>query len=240
MPTVMITGATRGIGYELGRQYLDDGWTVYATCRDQEGRERLNELQRDERLHVFEMSVTDDAQIKNVAEQLRGQPIDILFNNAATIEPRFYGSAAYEGHDDPNLRNYDFEGWKSVLDTNLLGPARVCGAFVDHLALSERPVAVMLSSTLASVSGTWQAGRYAYRTSKAALNMLTRSVGAWYQSKGIVMVSLSPGWTKTGMGGHKATNSIEHSVSQMRATVSRLTPDDAGSFFDFDGKQMPW
>jgi NAD(P)-dependent dehydrogenase (short-subunit alcohol dehydrogenase family) len=163
-----------------------------------------------------------------------------LFNNAGTIEPRFYGSGAYEGHDDPDLRNYDFEGWKSVLDTNLLGPARVCGAFVDHLSLAERPVAVMMSSTLASVSSTWQAGRYAYRTSKAALNMLTRSVGAWYQSKGIIMVSLSPGWTRTEMGGQKATNSIEQSVSQMRETIRGLTLKDAGSFLDYDGKPMPW
>src|SRR5262249_39918125 len=114
--------------------------------------------------------------------------IDLLINNAGTVESIFYGSGAYEGHDDPDLRNYDFDGWLDLLKTNLLGPARVCGAFVDNLSAGARPVAVNMASTLASIASTWQAGRYAYRTSKAALHMLTRSVGEWYEKRGIILV----------------------------------------------------
>jgi NAD(P)-dependent dehydrogenase (short-subunit alcohol dehydrogenase family) len=70
-----------------------------------------------------------------------------------------------------------------------------------HLSAGERPIAVNISSTLASIGTTWQAGRYAYRTSKAALNMLTRSIGEWYAKRGIILVSISPGWTRSEMGG---------------------------------------
>ena len=150
------------------------------------------------------------------------------------------GSGAYEGKDDPDLRNYDFDGWLELLQTNLLGPARVCGAFVDNLAAGEHPVAVNLSSTLASIGSTWQAGRYAYRTSKAALNMLTRSAGEWYQKRGIILVSISPGWTRTEMGGPKATNSAEDSVKGVRNVIAGLTMADTGKFFNFNGQIFPW
>jgi len=186
------------------------------------------------------MDVTNDAQVKGVAEQVKGTPIDLLINNAGTVESIFYGSGAYEGHDDPDLRNYDFDGWLDLLKTNLLGPARVCGAFVDNLSAGARPVAVNMVSTLASIASTWQAGRYAYRTSKAALNMLTRSVGEWYQKRGIILVSISPGWTRTEMGGPKATNSAEESVEGVRKVIAGLTMADTGKFFNFNGQVLSW
>lgn len=242
MRSVMVTGASRGIGLEFVRQHLADGWQVYATCHHAAGAEQLKKVQSSGRgqIHILEMDVTDAAQVKSVAERLKGKPLDLLINNAGTVEPIFYGSGAYEGNDDPDLRNYDFDGWLELLKTNLLGPARVCGAFVDNLAAGERPVAVNISSTLASISSTWQAGRYAYRTSKAALNMLTRSIGEWYAKQGIILVSISPGWTRTEMGGAKATNSVEDSVMGVRNVIAGLTMEEAGKFFNFNGQTIPW
>lgn len=242
MPSALITGASRGIGLEFVRQYLADGWQVYAACRDPEHADQLQSLAKSSggRLELLRIDVTNADEVKAAAERLKGKPIDVLINNAGLVEQVFYGSGAYEGKDDPDLRNYDYEGWLDVLQTNLLGPARVCGAFVDNLAAGQRPVAVMMASTLASISGTWQAGRYAYRTSKAALNMLTRSAGEWYQSKGIILVSISPGWTQTDMGGPKATNSVDQSVNGVRKVVSNLMPGDAGKFFNYNGEILPW
>ncbi len=242
MRSVLITGAGRGLGLEFVREHLADGWHVYATCHKAVNAGQLKTLRSNGRgqIHIFEMDVTDAAQVKTVAEQLKGKPLDVLINNAGTVEPMFYGSGAYEGNDDPDLRNYDFDAWLELLKTNVLGPARVCGAFVDNLAAGERPVAVNISSTLASIASTWQAGRYAYRTSKAALNMLTRSIGEWYAKRGIILVSISPGWTRTEMGGPKATNSVEVSVKGVRNVIAGLTIAEAGTFFNFNGQIIPW
>jgi len=242
VPAVLITGANRGIGLEFVRQYLADGWQVYAACRDPDTADQLQALNAGSggRLVLLRIDVTDGEQVKAAAQVLKGQPLDVLINNAGVVEPIFYGSGAYEGHDDPDLRNYDYDGWLEVMNVNLLGPARVCGAFVDNLAAGQRPVAVNMVSTLASISSTWQAGRYAYRTSKAALNMLTRSAGEWFQSRGIILVSISPGWTQTEMGGTKATNTVEQSAGVMRAIIAKLTANDAGAFLNFDGKPMAW
>jgi NAD(P)-dependent dehydrogenase (short-subunit alcohol dehydrogenase family) len=242
MPSALITGANRGIGLEFVRQYLSEGWHVYAACRDPERADQLQAMARDAggRLGLLRIDVTNADEVKAAAGRIKGKPLDVLINNAGLVEPVFYGSGAYEGKDDPDLRNYDYDGWLDVLNTNLLGSARVCGAFVDNLAAGQRPVAVMMASTLASISGTWQAGRYAYRTSKAALNMLTRSAGEWYQSRGIILVSISPGWTQTDMGGPKATNTVDQSVSGVRNVVSELTAADAGKFFNFNGETLSW
>jgi NAD(P)-dependent dehydrogenase (short-subunit alcohol dehydrogenase family) len=242
MPSVIVTGASRGIGLEFVRQYCAAGYQVYATCHSLGRADRLKALPAEGggRIDILEMDVTDADQVKAVAERLKSQPIDLLINNAGNVEPIFYGSGAYEGHDDPDLRNYDFDGWLDLLKTNLLGPARVCGAFVDNLAAGTRPVAVNMSSTLASIASTWQAGRYAYRTSKAALNMVTRSAGEWYQQRGIILVSISPGWTRTEMGGPKATATAEQSVESVRKVIAGLTMADTGKFFNFDGQPMAW
>jgi NAD(P)-dependent dehydrogenase (short-subunit alcohol dehydrogenase family) len=242
MPSALITGANRGIGLEFVRQYLSEGWHVYAACRDPERADRLQAMAKGAggRLQLLRINVTDTDEVMAAAERIKDKPLEVLINNAGLVEPIFYGSGAYEGKDDPDLRNYDYDGWLDVLNTNLLGSARVCGAFVDNLAAGQRPVAVMMASTLASISSTWQSGRYAYRTSKAALNMLTRSAGEWCQSKGIILVSISPGWTQTDMGGPKATNTVDQSVGGVRNVIAKLTAADAGKFFNFNGEVLPW
>jgi NAD(P)-dependent dehydrogenase (short-subunit alcohol dehydrogenase family) len=168
MRSVLITGASRGIGLEFVRQYADAGYSVYATCHKFSTADRLISLQAaaNGQIEILEMDVTDGDQVKAAAQRLKEKPLDILINNAGTVEQIFYGSGAYEGKDDPDLRNYDFDGWLDLLKTNLLGPARVCGAFIDNLSAGERPVAVNMSSTLASIESTWQAGRYAYRKAR--------------------------------------------------------------------------
>ena len=247
MATLLITGANRGIGLGLVKIYLKNHWRVIATCRNPETAIDLAALKEKyaEGISIMAMDVNDQTQIDTVLKSLNTVPIDLLINNAGSVEMEKYGSGAYEkidgiSIDDPDLRKYDYQEWESVLKTNVLGPARVTGSFLDNLKQSERGIVVMMTSGLASVSNTWQAGRYAYRTSKAALNMLMRSSGEWLESFGITAVAISPGWTRTDMGGPNASNSIEQATNGVYQVITEISSDDAGKFLNFDGTTLPW
>jgi NAD(P)-dependent dehydrogenase (short-subunit alcohol dehydrogenase family) len=247
MPTLLITGANRGIGLGLTKVCLRNQWQVIATCRNPEAAAELKTLKGEyaENLSIMAMDVNEQTQIDTVLTKLNKMPIDVLINNAGSVEMAKYGSGAYEKIngipiDDPDLRKYDYEEWESVLKTNVLGPARITGSFIENLKESNHGIVVMMTSGLASVSGTWQAGRYAYRTSKAALNMLMRSSGEWLESFGITAVAISPGWTRTDMGGPNASNSIEQAAQGVYQVITDVSSDDAGKFLNFDGTILPW
>jgi NAD(P)-dependent dehydrogenase (short-subunit alcohol dehydrogenase family) len=240
MASILISGANRGIGLEFTRQYLEDGWRVYACCRAPEKADLLNQLgeEFDDLLSVYRMDVRSGDEVTAVAQALNGAPIDILINNAGIVDS--YGTGVFEGKDDPDLKNYDMDLWLEILDTNVVSQGRVTGAFADNIAGSDQKMVVMISSGLASITNTWQGGRYAYRTSKAALNMLTRSVGAWLEPRGIAVITIAPGWTRTELGGPNAHNSVEDSISGMRKVLDGLTIKNTGSYWNFDGEQLPW
>lgn len=247
MATLLITGGNRGIGFGLVRTYLENEWNVIATCRRPEKAEELKTLEKNygDNLSILEMDVNDQKHIDNVVQSLDKTSVDLLINNAGAVEMAKYGSGAYEKIngvpiDDPDLRKYDYSEWEHVLRTNVLGPARVTGSFIENLKKSDRGVVVMMTSGLASVSNTWQAGRYAYRTSKAALNMLMRSSGEWLEGFGITAVAISPGWTRTDMGGPNASNSIEQASVGVYQVITGISSKDAGKFLNFDGTTLPW
>lgn len=238
MSSVLITGANRGIGLELAAQYFRDGWDVHACCRVPGSADSLKGLSGSGTLTVHRMDVDDAGEIAAVSAALRDAPLDLLINNAGIMDN--YGTGVAEGTDDPDIRNYDFDLWERVMRTNLYAPARVTGAFLDNLAIVERSVVVMVASGLSSIANTRQAGRYAYRTSKAALNMLVRGFAAWLGPKGIIVVSIAPGWTQTDLGGPKAPNPVDVSVAGMRQTIARLTSEENGTYWDWDGAPLRW
>lgn len=247
MATLLVTGANRGIGLGLVEVYLKNNWQVIAACRSPEAALELLSLKRDfnNSISVIEMDVNNQKQIDAAVTSLNGAPIDVLINNAGAVEMEKYGSGAYEKIDgqpidDPDLRKYDYMQWENILKTNVLGPARITGSFVDNLAAADHGVVVMMTSGLASISSTWQAGRYAYRTSKAALNMLMRSSGEWLESMGITSVAISPGWTRTDMGGPNATNSVEEASAAVYQVISEISAADTGKFLNYDGSTMAW
>ena len=209
MPTALITGASRGLGHELVRQYAADGWEVIGTTR------------RD-------MDMRNPEQIARFATQLKGKPIDLLFCNAGIIGKR--GMA---------VGSFDFESWEEVLRVNLLGPAALVEALVDHVAGSERKTIALMSSRLGSI-GESSGMTLPYSTSKAALNMLAKGLAATLASKGIIAVALSPGWVRTDMGGASAPLSAEASVRRLRKVIERLTPRDSGRFLFYDGTEILW
>ena len=242
MAAVLITGANRGIGLGLVRAFLASDWKVIATCRNPDTASDLQSLKNTsgDSLSIVALDVDDQDGIDRAVRDLEGVPLDVIINNAGIVEQEGYGSGAYEGIDDPDLRKYNYDQWEAILRTNVLGPARISGSFVENLKLGDNPRIVMMTSGLASIANTWQAGRYAYRTSKAALNMLMRSSGEWFESLGITAVAISPGWTRTDMGGPNASNSVEDAASGVFKVIDGLNKDDAGKFLNFDGTTLPW
>jgi NAD(P)-dependent dehydrogenase (short-subunit alcohol dehydrogenase family) len=137
MPSALITGANRGLGLEFARQYLDDGWHVYAACRNPESASELRRLadSSDHKLRIIGLDVTELTSVKAAAAELEGTAIDVLLNNAGVGGPR-----------GQSIGNIDYESWARVLNVNALGPMRVAEAFVDNVAQSERKLIVTITS----------------------------------------------------------------------------------------------
>jgi NAD(P)-dependent dehydrogenase (short-subunit alcohol dehydrogenase family) len=145
-------------------------------------------------VQIMALDVTDLASIKAAATKLEGKPIDLLLNDAGIGGPR-----------GQTIGDIDYDAWAEVLDVNTLGPFRVAEAFVDHVARSQRKLIVTLTSGMDSIGDNTSGGAYAYRSSKAAVNMVMRSLAVDLASRGITCVVLNPGWVRTDMGGPRGT-----------------------------------
>ena len=231
MPSALITGANRGLGLEFARQYFADGWRVYAACRDPASASKLRQLAEgsDDKLRILAMEVTDPASIHAAATQLDGQAIDLLLNNAGIIGPR-----------GQTIGNIDYEAWANVLAVNTMGPMRVSEAFVEHVARSERKLIVTLTSGMGSIADNTSGGSILYRSSKAAVNMVMRSLAIDLAPRGITCVVINPGWVRTDMGGTNATLDPSESISRMRRVIATLGPELSGKFFNHTGREYPW
>ncbi len=231
MPSTLITGGNRGLGLEFAHQYLADGWHVYAACRDPKSAPELRRLadRSTSRLQVLYMDVTDLGSVRTAATDLQGKPIDVLFNNAGIGGPR-----------GQTVGNIDYKTWMHVLDVNTLGPMRVAEAFVDNVERSDRKLIVTITSGMGSIGDNSSGDAYAYRTSKAAVNMVMRSLAIDLAPRGITCVVINPGWVKTDMGGPNARLTAAESVSAMRRLIDKVGPDQSGKFFNYDGREYAW
>ena len=231
MPSTLITGANRGIGLEFARQYLDDGWQVYAAWRDPDSASELRRLadDSDDKLQILALDVTDPVSVQAAAAKLDGQAIDLLLNNAGIGGPR-----------GQTIGHIDYEAWMKVLDVNTMGPMRVSEGFVDHVARSERKLIVILTSGMGSLADNTSGGSFAYRSSKAAVNMVMRSLAIDLAPRGITCVVVNPGWVQTDMGGPHATLTTAESVTMLRRLIETLGPEQSGKFFNYDGREYVW
>lgn len=230
MPTLLISGASRGIGLEFVRQYAADGWTIHAACRKPAEAEALGKLAGSSggRVLVETMDVTDDASVAALARKLSGSTLDMLINNA--------GIYAGRGQE---LGALDFSAWAGVFDTNVAGPMRVTQAFLAHLERGASKRLISISSRMGSISQS-SGGAYAYRASKAALNMCNKNWSLALGARGFTCVVFHPGWVKTDMGGTGAAVAPEASVAGMRKVIAKLSRADNGAFFDFEGNAISW
>jgi NAD(P)-dependent dehydrogenase (short-subunit alcohol dehydrogenase family) len=218
MPTAFITGAGRGLGLELARQYARDGWRVIGTARGPAP--QLEE--------VVPLDVTNFEEVSKLPAALKGQPIDLLFCHAGIVGKR--GMA---------LGRFDYAEWEKVLRVNLLGAAAVIEALVDNVAISERKAIAVMSSRLGSISET-SGETLPYATSKAALNLLARGLATRVADRGVIVVALSPGWVRTDMGGEAAPLAPADSVRGLRKVLGGLRREDTGKFLSYDGSTIPW
>jgi NAD(P)-dependent dehydrogenase (short-subunit alcohol dehydrogenase family) len=236
MPTVLITGANRGIGLEHARAYARNGWRVLAAARQPAGAAALAELARAHpaQVEVLALDVTDHAAVDRAAAALEGQAVDLLLNNAGSFGPQgFPDGMAYQ-----SLEHMDYAVWREILEVNLLAPFKVATAFRDHLRAAERPLLVMMTSDLGSITQNTQGQSYAYRTSKAGLNMIARSMAREWAD--IIVIAMAPGWCRTDLGGDGAQIDTADSVREQQQTFARLTSADTGQCLDRFGNIVPW
>lgn len=225
MPTILITGANRGIGYSLARTYLDDGWTVLAACRNPQ----MLDLAGAEPLAL---DVTDDASISHVVRALDGRPIDVLWNNAGVYLDKNKG-----------LGEFAWGDWTRTFEVNTIAPVRLAYALAGNVAASERRVMAFTTSRLGSITLA-TGGAYAYRSSKAALNMAVKCLSLDLMDQGVSCVLTHPGWVRTDMGGEGGDIDVATSADGMKAVIDRVRPatqaDFNGKFFNYDGTGFPW
>ncbi len=235
MPVALVTGANRGLGLEFTRQYLDAGWRVLAACRQPETSEAFVEL-GGEMLTPVAIDVTDHDTIAAAAQQLAGQAIDVLINNAGVFGPNS------GQHNDwrQNFGHMDYDVWADVLRINTMGPFRMAEAFVENIASSEQKKLVTISSSLGSIGDPEKGQHFAYRTSKAAINMAMATLADELAPQDIVVGLLDPGWCRTDMGGGGADFDPADSVARMRALIEGMTIGDTGRFLRHDGYEHPW
>ena len=224
MTTIMITGASRGLGLEFARQFYSKECRVIATCRNPKNANELNAIGD---IDIHSLDVTDDKSVANLADKLRGENIDILINNAGVIGQR-------EG-----FGRLDYDIWAETMDTNVFGPMRVAEAFRDNVMNSEKKQMIFITSRMGSITEAVP-NAYVYRSSKAALNMAVKCLSAELAEQGLIAVLFHPGHVQTDMGGQAAPVTPQKSIEGMKNQIVALTHDDNGRFLSYDGRQIPW
>ena len=224
MATVLITGASRGIGLEFVRQYAADGHKVLATVRDPAAATELARIEGDVGVHALEM--TDRAALPGFPATLGVEAIDIAVLNAGVGGKRVMAPG-------------DGDAWLNLLAVNTVAPTLLALALFPLVrAAGGRMVA--MTSQLGSIADNKSGGDIDYRASKAALNAAWVSLGMQWKAEPVALGVIHPGWVKTDMGGPNALVTPATSVSGMRRLIDGLRPGAGCPFLDFRGKTLPW
>jgi NAD(P)-dependent dehydrogenase (short-subunit alcohol dehydrogenase family) len=223
MPTVLITGANRGLGLEFARQYATEGWRVIGTARHPASADALAATGAE--MHALD--VRDTAAVRRLADQLAREPIDLLIASAGITGPR-----------EMTAERVDVEAWVEAFRTNAIAPIVVAGAFAPHVAASGQRKMVAITSRLGSIELNTDGGLYVYRTSKAALNAAWKSFALDHRE--VIATLLHPGWVRTDMGGEAAPLAPGESIAGMCRVIAGLTAQDSGRFFDYTGTPLAW
>jgi NAD(P)-dependent dehydrogenase (short-subunit alcohol dehydrogenase family) len=228
---VLITGANRGIGLEMVRYAMQQGWRVFACCRDPHNADNLFNIARlsNGRISVHIADMLELATVQALSYELRHESIDILINNAG-----IYGS------DKNTFGAVDVDSWLQAFQVNSIAPLKMVEAFSEQLMMGQRKLVASMSSKMGSMADNGYGNSYIYRSSKAALNAVVKSLSIDLKEKGVISVALHPGWVKTEMGGPNAEISTAECVTQIFTNLSTLTINDSGRFIDIDGTDIPW
>lgn len=227
--TVCITGAARGLGLGYTEHYLEAGWQVQAVARKAKEKDSLKKLAQKygNRLELFDADVTNHETLLPLKKRWESQPLDLLVNNAGIL---------LDGHTE--FEKLRLDTLRESFEVNVIAPVALTQMALPALQKSKKPVAVMMSTLMASIADNASGGYYAYRSSKTALNMVTRSLAndcPW-----LIAIALHPGWVQTDMGGAQAPTSVTESIEGLTRVIAGLKADDSGQFRNFKGQTLPW
>ena len=223
MPSVLVTGANRGIGLEFARQYAAEGWRVIATVRDPGQADELGAVAG---VRVEQLEMPDLGAAGDFHQRIDG-PLDLLIANAGTYQPETVETAE------------DARGWARMMIVNAIGPYVLARSLLGQVAAAKGKL-IAISSDMGSIASNRSGGYVPYRSSKSALNSAWRSLAIEARPHGIIVAAFNPGWVKTRMGGPNATLRPEQSIGQMRALIAGLGAEHSGGFFERDGRVIPW
>ena len=224
MPTVLITGAGRGLGEEFVTQFMEDGWDIIATCRNPDDIKDTISL---EKIDIFPLDVTSIGSVFDLKSELSDRPIDVLINNAGIIGQR------------DGFGTLDYKAWANAMDTNVFGPMRVAEALVPNVLNSNRKQMIFITSKMGSITET-SPNAYVYRSSKAALNMAVKCMSLELADKGLTAVLFHPGHVQTDMGGASAPVTPQLSIAGMKKQILGFNQKNNGEFLSYDGSSIPW
>ncbi|WP_295529473.1 SDR family NAD(P)-dependent oxidoreductase [Novosphingobium sp. Chol11] len=226
MANIAITGAARGIGFELAKQHTQAGDRVFALVRKPSAALTALAEAFGGTLTVHTMDVSSDASVKAGSAETGGEPIDILYNVAGIVGPI-----------PPELESSDWDAWDEVINIMVKGPLRVLQAFLPRLHAGSK--VINLTSQLAA--STWPyGGLYAYGAAKAGLNRMMRSVAIDLKARGIVVGLVHPGYVRTEMSGPSAEISPEESAASIRTLTAGWTIEETGEFYKWNGEKHAW
>ncbi len=226
--TVLITGANRGLGLKYVQQYAADGYRVIATARTLSSDSALARLAAsDSHISCHALDVGSVAAIRQLANTLAGQRIDVLISNAGVYPESRWGETC-------------MQSWQMAFQVNTMATYFLAEAFLPHLSQAQPGKLIAMSSKMGSVADNSSGSSYIYRTSKAALNMLVKSLALDLQPSGVLVAALHPGWVRTDMGGPRGLIDTRTSVAGLRRVIANLSAETSGHFLAYDGQPIPW
>ena len=231
MQRIVVTGANRGIGFALTKQYAaSENSEIHACCRNPVKAKALQTLSSECRAHlvIHPLDVKDETTIRHLALELEALPIDLLINNAGIFGPK-----------QQSAFDMDYVGWAETFAVNSMGPLQVAQHLMPSLRLSKEAKVVTISSQMGSLSRS-STGAYAYRSSKAAVNKVMQVLAEELRNEEIIVTLIHPGWVRTEMGGNNADISVDESANGICRVIRHLTMEQSGRFLQWDGSEHPW
>jgi NAD(P)-dependent dehydrogenase (short-subunit alcohol dehydrogenase family) len=229
MKSVLITGANRGIGLGHTKAFVARGVHVFATTRGLDEAADLKALAEAGKVTVLVYDAANPDGPAALKKELGDTPIDLLLANAGAM-----------GGSKQSYGSVDIEDVLQLVRVNSLAPLKLVEALADNIAKSQKKLIALQSSKMGSITDNTSGGYYAYRVSKAALNMVAVGLANDLRSKGINVITMHPGWVRTRMGGQGGLISVDQCVDGQQQLFDKVQASDSGHFFNYDGTELPW
>lgn len=225
MKKVLITGAGRGIGLALTKEFVAKGYQVIGTYRNAHSAKELLQMPKESVIPIT-ADISDETSFGGLKEQLKKlKTIDILINNSGVM-----------GDKSPSLLELELSKVSEVLNVNTLGPMRVCKLAIPFM--NPDGVVVQITSQMGSIADNKSGGYYDYRMSKAALNMFNMCLSKEFSK--LTFLTLHPGWVQTDMGGAGASITPKESAAGLYKVITEAKKEHSGQFYNFRNEQIPW